>query len=80
MFKALQSLQGEVKTVNSGIAHLTEVVGVVQTAIVAMQTTIVAMQTAIASLQADVREIRRDVSDLRSSMTDHLNWHLGQAG
>ena len=72
VFQALQGMRAEVAAVNSGIAGLT-------TMVVSVQENLVSLTADVATLQADVREIRRDVSDLRSAMTEHLNWHLGQA-
>jgi hypothetical protein len=66
VFEALQSMRAEVAAVTSGITRLTDVVGT--------------LQVSMASMEADIREIRRDLSDLRSAMTEHLSWHLGQAG
>ena len=65
VLRALEGMRTEVSAVKAGITGLTEMA--------------IALQSDVDELKADVREIRRDVSELRSAMTEHLNWHLGQA-
>jgi uncharacterized protein YoxC len=79
VFEALEAMRTEVAEVTGGIRGLTDMVVTLQSGVDTLKSDVDTLKSDVDTLKADVREIRRDVSDLRSAMTDHLNWHLGQA-